>query len=330
MRSLPHLLLVVVALVSLPAMAFADAKTPQAERLKRLTARANELIEAGRYADALAPLRDAWAIRQTREIACNLGVLARHTGGDPVEAATFLGRCVEWPAPPATTDEERARRAGLAEDFKEAQKLVARLVVRVDRPGADVIVDGRWIASTSPVDIFLPKGTHQITAKVGENIQTRSVDAPAGVTTVVELSFDRPGPAPIKKPVPPPPPRLPSAGPTRPGLDGITVAGGWLTAGSFVASGVAFAIAESFRIQSETSFDVARTGQATACATLSDPCEQFAAKRDTSGTFRDIGVGTAVSTVTIGLATLIYAKTTGQKTPRTTATMREAGVVWSW
>jgi hypothetical protein len=55
-----------------------------------------------------------------------------------------------------------------------APPLVARLVVRVDRPGADVLVDGRWIASTSPVAIFLPKGPHQITANAGENIQTRS------------------------------------------------------------------------------------------------------------------------------------------------------------
>ncbi|HLM73860.1 MAG TPA: hypothetical protein VK459_14240 [Polyangiaceae bacterium] len=330
MRSLPHLLLVVVAIASLPALGFADTKTPEAERLKRLTARVNELIKAGHYVEALAPLRDAWAIRQTREIACNLGVVARHTGGDPVEAATFLGRCVEWPAPPATTDEERARRAGLAEDFKEAQKLVARLVVRVDRPGADVIVDGRWIASTSPVDIFLPKGPHQITAKSGENIQTRSVDAPAGVTTVVELSFDRPGPTPNKKPVPPVPPTLPNAGPRRPGLDRITVVGGSVAGGSLVVSGVAFALAESFRIQSETSFDLARMGRAHACATFSAPCEQFAARRDTSGTFLDLGVATAVSAVTIGLATLIYARTDGEKTPRTTGAMREAGVIWSW
>jgi hypothetical protein len=41
-------------------------------------------------------------------------------------------------------------------------------------PGADVLVDRRWIASTSPVAIFLPKRPHQVTAKAGENIQTRS------------------------------------------------------------------------------------------------------------------------------------------------------------
>jgi hypothetical protein len=331
MRLLPPLLLVVMAAVSFPSLGLAQTKNPQAERLKGLTARANELIEAGRYADALAPLRDAWAIRQTRELACNIGLAERHPGGDPVEAATFLVRCVDWPAPPATTQEERARRARLAEELKEATKLVARLVIRVEPPGADVLVDGRWIASTSPVDIFLPKGAHQITAKLGQHVQTRSIDAPAGVTSVVELSLHRPGPTePKKQPSLPTQPKIPSADPKRSSPDGITIAGTALGSGSFVASGVAFALSVSLRIQSDTSFGTARMESANACARLSTPCGEFASRRDAAGTFQDIGVAAAVGAVTFGVATLIYAKTLARETPRAAAKAHENGVILSW
>jgi hypothetical protein len=330
MRLLRHLLLVVLGVVSLPSVGFAEAKNPQAEQLKRLTARANALIEAGRYAEAIAPLRDAWAIRQTREIACNVGLVERHAGGDPVEAATFLGRCVEWPAPPATTEEERKRRAGFAEELKEAAKLVARVVVRVSPPGADVFIDGRWIARSSPVAMFLPQGAHQITAKLGEGVQTRSVDAPAGTTTVVEIALDQPGPRPIKKPAPPDlQQKLPSAGPRRSSPDGIAVAGTTLGSGSAVVAAVSFALAASFDIQADTSLATARTESRIACAALSPSCEEFASRRDASRTFVDIGVGASISTA-IGVAMLVYAKSSGGKTPQAAAKRREAGVIWAW
>jgi hypothetical protein len=330
MRPLLHLLLVVVAVVSFPSLGLAQARNPQAERLRRLTARANELIEAGRYAEALAPLRDAWAIRQTRELACNIGLAERRPEGDPVEAATFLARCVDWPAPPATTEEERARRARFAEELKEATKLVARLVIRVEPPGADVLVDGRWIASASPIDIFLPKGAHQITAKLGQGVQTRSIDAPAGVTSVVDLALDRPAPKQPKKPVPPIQPMIPSAGPNPSSPNGVIIAGATLGGGSFVASGVAFALSASLHVQADTSFATARMDSASACARLSAPCEAFASRRDAAGTFHDIGVAAAIGAVTVGVATLVYAKTLGGETPRATAGAREAGVIFSW
>jgi hypothetical protein len=160
------------------------AQAQQAEGADELFRKGKAAAEAKNWLKAHRLLSQAWQLKQSYDIASNLGQVA-YLIGKPVEAARHVAFALRHY--PATGDAEQKQ--NIRSLFELVQQKVATLVVRVSSADAEVLVDGVSIgrASTLPPELFVEPGQHAISARLqGETVQ-RELDAQAGARYQVAL-----------------------------------------------------------------------------------------------------------------------------------------------
>jgi hypothetical protein len=152
----------------------------------------NAAYKQKRYAEAKAAYEDAFRLKQTHDIAANLG-FAEVKLELWRDAATHLAFALRnWPPTGKAASRESA-----VQFLGVAKEKIATLTITV-AVGADVLIDGKP-AGTAPLEeLFVEPGTHTVGAKRdGYEPAEQAVQAEKGKTSAVALTL---------VPVAPPPP----------------------------------------------------------------------------------------------------------------------------
>ena len=180
------LLAPLVLSVAIPLHAETLTSEPNADdyaRARALYKKAAEAFEATEYTEARRLLLDAWALRQSYDVAASLGdtEIKLRLFAEAAEHLSFSVRNF----PPL--ENERALE-NVRKQLDIARREVASFVVSVNEPGAEIRVDQRLVG-TSPLSgpLFLPPGHHTVEARKGTAVVSETVAGEAAKETPVTL-----------------------------------------------------------------------------------------------------------------------------------------------
>jgi hypothetical protein len=131
------------------------------DRAAELFDQATAAFDAGRFQEAEAKFKEAWALKQTHDIAGNLGIAEAHLGKNR-EAVEHLS----WALGHLPPTESSSTRRGLEQERQKARAEIGALRVRVDINGAEITVNGR-AAGLSPLagEVFVEPGMVNVTVR---------------------------------------------------------------------------------------------------------------------------------------------------------------------
>lgn len=213
----------------------------------------NRAFAAGDYHAAFDAYRAAWSLKQTFDIACNLGrtevelALAR-------DAAEHLDFCLRTFSV-SSRGEVRDANKRFRELFARVRREVAALSVDAHPAGAEISVDGAsYGLAPLKYDLFLDPGEHRVRARLsGFQDQERVVIAEAGGAVKVSMTLEHATPAIAATPVVAAPRE--EAPPPSHGIEPRTVA---LIAGSGLSL-VALGIGVGFTLDASAARDDAKS-----------------------------------------------------------------------
>lgn len=301
------LILVTCSLSILAADATAgDPKKPDAVRdtAKELFDKGVRAADAGKWEECRAALLAAWNIRPGYQLAGNLAECEAKLG-QHADAATHL-RAFFRGAPATMTAEQRKPGEAL---MKELRAKVSELTLRVDKPGAEVFVDGRSVGHAPFVEtVFVAAGERNIEAKLGDASVKKTVTAAGGGTNDVELRFEE-----KVAPVPSATPSATASGaPTTPPRSMVPayVAGG-VGVASLIAGGVLVGLGEATRADLVSSalrnpdgtLVCART---TAPGTEAPQCNDIRSRVHLGTMMGQAGIGLLIASGVLGLGAVGY------------------------
>lgn len=232
--SIALLALSLSAIASSPLTARAEAPSAgaQAQKVVEIYQDANRLYDAGQLAEAEARYEQAWAIRQSYDIASNLGALELDLHR-PARAAELLTFAVQqFPA----NGSEKTHSA-LQTRLDKARSLSCILHLKVDEPGADIHVDGAFVGrSPLATELFVNPGKRTIAVSLGKRRDQQAISAKEGVELTLAFKLPPgealaaappmlPGPAPVAVPVPAPRSKAPGFVAGAAGLLGLGIGG---------------------------------------------------------------------------------------------------------
>jgi hypothetical protein len=280
------------------------------DRYDELLHHADAAFRGKRLQEALATWREAWALKRSPFVACNIG-RAERLVGSAREAADFLSLCLRLSAAPTTPDEKR-RFGQFAADLKHVRGQVAALTIAASESGARIHIDDRLIGvSPLPGEVFVEPGEHRVTAILeGYDRAQMTIGVQPGEARTVSIVLTKPAPRPTMTapPVLPlthkaPPPAV-SPGPSKlwlvPGISATTVALGLGTGLSIVRgemTDTALASRQDVRLRLLND------------CTLSDPdpsCSQYIAAEQTRSTMKSAAVASLVAGGLAAAATVVY------------------------
>jgi hypothetical protein len=168
-----------------PSAAATSASTDENTRLQALFRKGVAAYEAGKDDEAVKILSEAWAIRQTYDIAAALAqaeISLKRYG----EAAEHLNFGLSHFVPGDSEQTLQQMRTA----FAEAKTHVATLKVSVDHDSADVRVDDRTVG-VSPLSApaFLDPGIHTLSARLRGDTVSQQLNVEAGREYPVVLKF---------------------------------------------------------------------------------------------------------------------------------------------
>lgn len=154
-------------------------------KVRSLFRRAATASEAGKYEEARELLLDAWAIRQTYDVASSLAqveIQLKHYR----DAAEHLEFCLRNFAPVESEQTlEQARRA-----FSEVKARVAAIKFSVNRKGAELFVDSLGIGTEPlPSVVFVEPGLRKLAARLNGDTAEQTLNAQPGKEYVVALEL---------------------------------------------------------------------------------------------------------------------------------------------
>ena len=164
----------------------------------------NEAYKAERYAEAEALYQKAWELKQTYDIASNLGHAEMKTGKYR-DAAEHLDFALRHHPPTGAQDKRVYVEAALA----EARQKVGALKIKVNRTAAEVFVDGKLVG-TAPlaVKVFVDPGAVRVEARLdGFQAASQRVEVGAGQSQDVALDLSPAAPVVAPSHVEPLPPQ---------------------------------------------------------------------------------------------------------------------------
>jgi hypothetical protein len=158
------------------------------ERVRVLFRNGNAQLLAGDYEGARKSLQQAWALRQSSDIAGALGQVEladrRYR-----EAAEHLQWCLAH-FPPVESQKTLAATRQL---FEQAKKQVAELRISTSREGTSILVDGKIVGtSPMPAPVFVEPGSHQIEAQYQGVSDRRTIAVDAGKDYGIDFAL-KPG-----------------------------------------------------------------------------------------------------------------------------------------
>ena len=163
------------------------APAPPKDQASALFKKGLAAYDKGDFQEASTSWRAAWALKQTFDIAGNLGLVELKLGKFR-DAAEHLDYAVKHFPP---TDAE-ARRAGLQAKFAEARAQIGGLRITSVTAGADVLVDQVRVGTT-PLggEIFVLPGTHTIELVHRDyKPASQTIQVEKGSTKVVALTLE--------------------------------------------------------------------------------------------------------------------------------------------
>ncbi|HEV8550615.1 MAG TPA: PEGA domain-containing protein [Polyangiaceae bacterium] len=302
-----------VALAPRPSAA-SDVDNEQAEESFR---EGNRAFAAGDYHAAFAAYRAAWSLKQTFDIACNLGRTEVELSLSR-DAAEHLDYCLRTFSV-SSRGEVRDANKRFRELFARVRHEVAALSVEVRPAGAEVTVDGASYG-LAPLgrDIFLDPGPHRVRARLsGFHDDERSVTAEAAGSLSVSLALT-PLPAPSPAAVAATPAEraaAPSAvaHPEANGIEPRTIVVLAGTGLSLVALGIGLGFtldANSTHERAQAVSDEVRANQGGCQAASTPDCQSLASLVDHTQKSRDVadialGTGAALGAATLAAWLLI-------------------------
>jgi hypothetical protein len=152
-----------------------------------LYAQARALVQEGKLEEALGRLRAAYAQKQSHDIAGNLGLVEAELGLN-VPAEQHLEAALR--TFPVTGKPES--RAVLEKRLVDVRAKLAEVVLRVDRAGAEVMVDGERVGTT-PLDepLTVDPRQHRVTVRLdGYRSEDVWVAPAAGKEVIVDLALE--------------------------------------------------------------------------------------------------------------------------------------------
>lgn len=179
--------------------------------------------DAGKFEEARVAFLQAYALKRHPAVLLNLG-LSELKSNHPVDAGNHLTQFLR-----ESQDASPEQRATAQTNVEEAKKRAAFLQITVDRPNADVSVDGTLIGRSPIGDpVFVEPGLRTVVATFEGRNATFAAQAKKGAPTSVSLTLNAgaapppvapvPGPdpmppmTPFPADAPPPPPPPPSGG----------------------------------------------------------------------------------------------------------------------
>ncbi len=183
-RALGVALTLFVAATSRPSRA--DDESDRAEQSFR---EGNRAFAAGDYHAAFDAYREAWSLRQSFDIACNLGRTEIELGLSR-DAAEHLDYCLRTYSV-SSREDVRAAKERFVTLFQRVRREVGALAVEVRPAGAELSVDGASYG-TAPLghEIFVTPGTHLVRAHLsGFRDEERSITAEAGAALGLAISL---------------------------------------------------------------------------------------------------------------------------------------------
>jgi tetratricopeptide (TPR) repeat protein len=271
--------------------AFAEPPKPEAPQAApkapgsadKLFDEAAAAFDAGRYAEAEAKLEQVWALKQTYDVAGNLGVVQAKLG-KYAQAAEHLAWAIQhFPL----TEPAKARR-GFEQELEKARAQSGTLRIQVNVDGAEVAVNGRKVGVAPVADeVFIEPGTVSATARRdGYTLAQQSVTVAKGEARTVSLALV---PIEIKR---------------RSVVPGAVLGG---VAGAALVTGVALVVsANSKYAEAETLRNEIVMAGTRCVAGAADPrCSQLYSTASTSDAFHNAAVGVLVTAgaAAVGAAT---------------------------
>jgi hypothetical protein len=169
-----------------PRSAAPPAPPKNKDRADELFDQGTAAVDAGRLAEAEAKFAEAWSLKQTHDIAGNLGIIEHHLGKHRA-AAEHLAWALQHMPP----TESSATRKGLEQELEKARAEVGAVRVRVNVEGAAITLNGRD-AGASPLaaEVFVEAGTVSVTVRrEGYATAEQSVAVAKGATREVVIAL---------------------------------------------------------------------------------------------------------------------------------------------
>jgi hypothetical protein len=294
-RPLPYLLLAASFAVAVPAAAEPPKPATGAAGIKQkdhaddLFDQAGDARDAGRFADAERLLLEAWSLKQTHDVAANLGLVQLKLGKLP-EAAQHLAWALQHFPP---SESAKARKA-LGQELATVRAKIGALRIQPSVEGADVTVNGQLVDATALADeVFVQPGTVTVTASRPGYLtasQTLTVTADAETQRVSLVLVPR-GDQSNKRSV------VPGA-----------VLGG--VAGAALVTGIGLTVGGAIKHASSTSLGQAITQAHHSCVTNAlnfDPqCDALASTTSTADTLNHVGIGVLVGAGAAAVGSVAY------------------------
>lgn len=296
----------IFALLSFSAVSYAE----EPDRAEALFREGNRSFAAGDFRTAYIAYREAWTLRRSFDIACNLGrteaelMLSR-------DAAEHLDYCLRTFSVSSRSEMKDAYKR-FRDLFTKVRAEVAALQIEARPIGAEIFVDGaRYGVAPLGREVFVDPGQHRVVGRfAGYGDAQRIVQVEAGGTLTVELTLTQtpaatpasaaPAPA-VTTPEPAPaPPRTTAKART------IVVASGAALTLVGVGVGVGFLLSAESAAGRVDDLNATLERRGTPCTPGSSAtsCSVLRSDIDSEKRSRDIASATFAASAVASLATL--------------------------
>ena len=311
MARLTRSALAIFALLSVSSVSHAE-ETDRAEELFR---EGNRAFAGGDFRTAYIAYREAWTLRRSFDIACNLGrteaelMLSR-------DAAEHLDYCLRTFSVSSRSEMKDAYKR-FRDLFNKVRSEVAALQIEARPPGTEITVDGaRYGVAPLGRDIFVDPGQHRVVGRfAGFGDAQRIVQVQAGGTLKVDLTLSQ---APAASPAAATPAPAPTTAPPAPGpaphakARTIAVASGGALTLVGVGLGLGFLLSAEATSDRVDKLNATLQSRGTPCTpdASSASCSELRSDIDSEKRSRDIAsaaftVGAIASLATLGAWLLI-------------------------
>lgn len=263
--------------------------------------RGKVLLKSGDVKGAYLEYKASWDLKQSYDIAANLGNLELDQGM-PRDAAEHLAFALRTVAVTVPQDRVEAMRAL----FEKARRLVGAATVKVNVPGAEILVDGQSIGR-SPLagDIFLDPGKRTIEARLTAYTPekkvvevTRSTTVPVDFVLVLAAATSGSA-APLATGAPLPPPK-----------SMVPVGVGVATAAAALGVGIVGIVLSSSRASEATRLKttLAEKHDDSVCASAAPPqeCADLSSALVAKGSYRNVAIAGFATAGVAALATAAW------------------------